>query len=857
MRPTLRRALRHTGLVLPPLALLALASLPPAAAQQPAPPAAAANAATDATATAPAPMPATAATAEPVRVRSGQHPDRGRVALNLGGAIPPYTLRRVGNDYEVRLRGAYRMDLSGLRRLTELNGAEMRQEGEDTVLLLRTNCDCTAEAGSSGGAIFIDLKRAPGAPPPAQNPNQNQQNTPPAGRAASPAPPPAPAARNAAPAGNAAQITEARRKLLDDAVRLGLMSQEQASTLLRQAPPPAPPAPAGGRNAATPPRDDLAELREAMLSRLALLNGAPAPAPTPAPAANGAGNGNGAPVPNPRFATPASAPQKPPCMGPPFTLNNWAGEQSFTEEVARRRAALALSDQGSAEMAALAEFYAAHELTREALDVLSVPLVEAPPPAVLLRLQRARDVARLLARQKIEPTSPLLAEMPDCTRPDLSLWRGLASAVEADPTTLSRLAPQIRATLRDVPLNMRMAFIGVMAEAVEEDAETLRTLVAPIRTASDLRPDQQILRSWLLARLARLEGNRADEVMHLERAATAGRTLPALQAQVRLAALNLTRPGAEGQRAELALMDFSRTYRQDPLGEEAAMLYGQRLLERGELTKALAVADTASQASQTGQRPSTESRGARLAAQALRLLLVDAKGLSLPPPGERLALYWQYEGYATPGERGDDIRQGAARLMLEQGLADAALETVRAFAPTTAQQPAGALLVARAEAAANQGDPQRALALLRQLPPGDAVKRAASSALSRMGMPLEAAQELTGLRELADRMLRAGLLFQAQAWPEAASAYAELLRDPALDATARAEATARLASASALARQRPGVPSELLAPESSAAALLQLSANPQVPGERGVPALRSAINRSRQIEQLLPEAGKN
>ncbi|MDQ1077542.1 hypothetical protein [Pseudoroseomonas cervicalis] len=831
---------RGAALALPPALLLALAGGPALA--QPAAPAAGPAPAAPAAAAAPA-----AEAAPMVRVRTGQHADRGRVVLNLG-RIPAHSLRRVGDGVELRLQGAYRLDLSELRRITELAGIEAVQEGEETVLRLRPGCDCNAELGQSGGALYVDLRRPPA--PPRERPVA------------------AAAAANAAP-----PLAEARRRLIEDAVRLGLMGREQAEAMLRQAPaaaPAAPPAPAAapaprgqaaqgqasqgqaahgqaghGQAAA---RDDLGALREAMLGRLALLNGA---APPPGSAAAG-GAAGGAPAAPPQAAPQAAAaPPRPPCTEAPFSLAGWtAGPGDFIAGLARRRGELALSDQGTAELAGLAEYYAGHELAREALELLATPLAEAAVPEQRARLDRARDLARLLLRQRLDPASPLLAEAADCARPDLPLWRGLAAALQGDAAGLARLAPQIRAQLREVPPGLRIAFVHIMADAVEEDAETLRSLVAVLRTMPELRPDQEVVRSWLMARLARLENNRADETTHLERAARGGRSLPAMLAQARLASLNFGRPGAEGSRAEALLLDLSRTYRHDSLGEEAAMLYGQKLLERGDLGAALAVADGASQAS---QRPSTESRGARLAAQALRLLLVDAKGLALPSPGERLALYWQYEGYATPGERGDDIRRGAAQLMLEQGLADAALETVQALSPATAQQPEGALLLARAEAASAQGDPQRALALLRQLPPGEAVQRAAAAALARLGRPLEAAQELQGLRELPDRSARAGLLFQAQAWPDAMAAYAELLRDPGLDPAARAEATARLASAAALARQRPGVPGELLAPEGGAAALLQLSGGAP-PTERGVPALRSAISRSRQVEQLLPAA---
>ncbi|PHK93709.1 hypothetical protein CR162_17120 [Pseudoroseomonas rhizosphaerae] len=843
----MRRSLLLASLVLPPLlAQPAVAQMPP---PPPAMPAAVPGAA-------PGAMPDAAPDAAPgVRVRSGQHPDRGRVVLHLG-SIPPHSLRRVGQDHEIRLRGLHRLDISALRRLREVKGAEVRQEAGETVLLLRAACDCVAESGVVEGMLFVDLRPASSAPPPA--------------------PAPAPAQVPAA-AREAGQLAAARRRLLDDAVRLGLMNPGQAEAMLRGAPavaalpfPPASPAPVSPAQAspapasppapalsARPPADDLVSLRESMLGRLALLNGPPA-APAPSASTPSASTpprmGGSAPLPNPSFAAPAGTPPRPACLEPAFSLRDWAGEAGFVEQLAARRGALALADHGAAETAALAELYAFHELNREALAVLSAPLLEQPGGALRERLERVRDVARLLGREPISPASPLLAEAAECARPDLPLWRALVAAVGGDAAALARLAPQARAALRDVPPDLRLAFAVIMAEAAEEDAETLRTLLAAIRTApEEQRPDQQARRGLLMARMARLEGNRAEEALHLERAARAGRSVPALQARMRLAALSLSRPGAEGQRAEAQLMDFARAYRFDPLGEEAAILYAQHLLERGELAAALAVAEGASQ---TNRRSGMESRGARLAAQALRLLLVDAQGLELPPAGERLALYWQYEGYATPGERGDDIRQGALRLMLEEGLADAALDVSRQLTPASAGRPEAALLVARAEAMAPQGDPQRAMALLRALPESPGTRRAAAMALGRMGRPLEAAQALEALQALPDRLARTAWLFQAQAWPGAADAYAELLRDPALDADRRAEATARLASAAALAGQRPGVAPELLAPEAGAAALLQLSGD-TAGAARGVAAARSAIARSRQIEGLLPETARN
>ncbi|MFC7611575.1 hypothetical protein [Teichococcus aestuarii] len=170
------------------------------------------------------------------------------------GRIPPYSLRRVGQDYEVRLRGRHQLDPAALRRLREVSGAEFRQDSEETVLLLRVTCDCVAESGVTDGMLFVDLRPATAAAP---------------AKAAAPATPPQnPASpREAQAAREAAQIAAARQRLLDDAVRLGLMSPDQAKAMLQgsaatapaAAAPPAPPAP--------PPADDLGALRESMLSR--------------------------------------------------------------------------------------------------------------------------------------------------------------------------------------------------------------------------------------------------------------------------------------------------------------------------------------------------------------------------------------------------------------------------------------------------------------------------------------------------------------------------------------------------------------------------------------------------------------
>ncbi|MBC9180259.1 hypothetical protein, partial [Pseudoroseomonas ludipueritiae] len=67
------------------------------------------------------------------------------------------------------------------------------------------------------------------------------------------------------------------------------------------------------------------------------------------------------------------------------------------------------------------------------------------------------------------------------------------------------------------------------------------------------------------------------------------------------------------------------------------------------------------------------------------------------------------------------------------------------------------------------------------------------------------------------------------------------------------DATARLASAATLAQGRAEVPAELLAPEGASAAMLRLNASAP-PSGSGINGVREAIERSRQIEALLPPA---
>jgi hypothetical protein len=432
----------------------------------------------------------------PVRVRTGQHADKGRVVLHLG-SLPAYVMRKINNGYELRLRGQFPLDLSTTRRLNELAGIESRQEGGETVVMLRTEGEQNAEAGAFDGMLYVDLR-------PAQPPR------------------------------GTATLEAAQRRLLDDAVRLGLMKPEQASAMLQAARPgqvaaspvaapasapspaapvtdaqaiaarPAPvvPVPVAAQLARLPSRDDLASLRDAVVAKLAVLNGtqampaaaAPASAGPPPPAPSSMPAPEPAASPAPVQAEAAPAPAMLACRAP-FSMQGWKGDVPFAERLPVLRAALALSDQGAAELADLAELYVGSELAREALEILNAPQAEAPAGALRDRLDRVRDMARLLLGRPLSPSSPLLAAAPDCAREDLPLWQAVAAAVSGDGATLARLAPRARAALRDVPQDLRLALTQRLADAVENDPATLRILLGAIRPATGLTPEQSAARA--------------------------------------------------------------------------------------------------------------------------------------------------------------------------------------------------------------------------------------------------------------------------------------------------------------------------------------------------------------------------
>lgn len=232
------------------------------------------------------------------------------------------------------------------------------------------------------------------------------------------------------------------------------------------------------------------------------------------------------------------------------------------------------------------------------------------------------------------------------------------------------------------------------------------------------------------------------------------------------------------------------------------------------------------------------------------MLFVDPAAAALPEPNERIALYLRYGGYTTPGEKGDDIRLAAARLMLSQQLPDAALDTLHQLSDTGAATPEANQMLATAEAFG--GDPAKALDLVKALPDDIAAHRIAAEAMRRMRQPLQAAHVLDSATEIVDREHRASLLFEAEAWPDAITAYADLLRDPALPDAMRNDLATRYSLAVAMTGSSANVTAMKL-PEAPAQMLAAVPPPPSADNQRqpSLTMLRSALERARHIETLL------
>ncbi len=614
------------------------------------------------------------------------------------------------------------------------------------------------------------------------------------------------------------------------------------------------------RPPASPHNGDLDKLRNDLTAKLAVLNAPPPPPnPPPAPAAPApvapaaASSSDAAPP------VPAAAPQI--CL-PVVDMTHWRSNASFVSQLVGLRAQVARSHAGARDMAALAEFYLAYALGAEALAVASDALGGDATPDDHTRLVRDADIAHLLKGEQLDPTSPLLSSPPGCERADAGLWRALAAAAARDSDGVAQGAEAARVALRNVPEPLLQRLAYRIADAVSDNKAALLAMAGAVRNTDVGIPQDEAARFLLQARIAEAGKDAGDYATFLERAAQYDLTVPGLIAKARLAALRVDQNGSDAGRSEAILADIARTYRFEAFGQRAAEHYANHRMQEGDYAAALTMADESAGPDHHAWEHTGPSKGATLAARILRILLVEPdkagpptqpEKAGLPTLSERLALYWQYQGYTPPGDKGDDIRVGVARLMLAQRLPDAALSMLQQVADSTAAAPDVVLLHAEAEARA--GNPATALTMLQSVPDGDASHRIAADALDRMGKFTEAAHRLDGANTPADKQRRADLLFRAEAWSDAATAYADVLAATAPDDTARNEAAERYAVALTLAGETPPASAPALpALPSRLLSALQPDAAPAPSANSAMPATRSALDRARLIEQLLEPA---
>lgn len=596
------------------------------------------------------------------------------------------------------------------------------------------------------------------------------------------------------------------------------------------------------KTAADQPKNELAKLREELTAKLAQLNGA-------VPASNNSPTGQSA-APNVAGSSLAAvAPSAPrPSCGPDFNMSGWKGNGHFYETLTKLRQTAADTVEAPAELAALAEFYIGNGLANEAQDTARTALASVPPPspADRVRLQRDADLASLLRGEAIDAQSPLLTDRPDCARTDIPLWRALSAAAVHDPIGVVRDAHAASRALGAVPDPLMQAFVFRLAYIAGDNVAALRDLAAAVRNANMGSPQDEAARFLMQAKLARAAGGADDEVSFLKRAAHFSRTIPGIVATERLAELNTAKDDAAGDHGEAVLSDMARVYRGQPIGQNASAALADRFLRHRDYVQALRVADES--ASPDGRR-GADSRGATVVAKVLRTLLVNPPDDKLPEINERIALYLKYGGYATPGQAGDDIRLGAAKLLLGQNMASAALDALRLVSDGEAAKPEAKLLRASAEAAG--GDPATALQLAQSLPSGPDVQRIGARALERMKHPLDAAHQLDGLPSIADRIHRADLFTAAQDWPDAATAYVELLRDPGVTGQVRQDVLARYTSVLALANPNAD-PASLEQADAASSVATWDPSKPADPGQLTLPAIREVLDRAKRVETMLP-----
>jgi hypothetical protein len=589
-------------------------------------------------------------------------------------------------------------------------------------------------------------------------------------------------------------------------------------------------------------------LRETLTAKIATLNGT---AQTKPPAVASPSAAEAPPVPVEVTQIPAQPAQDtalpaPVCLAP-VAVSKWRGPGEFSSRLVALRAQLGLSEGAAADMAALAEFYLANGLGHEALAVATDALTGDAAPEDRIRLTRDADVARLVKGEQVAAEAELLAVPPGCAREDAPLWRALAAAAARDQEGAARDPEAVASILRGLPEPLMRALVFRLAAGVGDNPAALLAMAGVLRNSITETPEDESRRFLLQARIAKLAGDNADYATFLQRAARHDLTVPGVVAKARLAAVRAQAGGPDAAHAEIVLADVARTYRHEALGQQAAEQYAELQLRRHDYAAALSIADES--AGPRGAQ-TRESRGADLAVRILRMLLVDPAATALPSPAERVALFLRYGGYTTPGDKGDDIRLAAAQLMLRQGMPFPALDVLRQMSDIGAALPDALLMRATAEARA--GDPNKALALLKGLPEGIAPHRIAADALRRLNQPVQAAHALDDVASAVDRERRASLLFEGEAWKEAATAYAELLRDRGLAAEARNDVARRYALAVAMTGESTdATPKELPEEPSRLLAAIPPPTSSRVGSGPDMNALRGALERARSIETLL------
>ncbi len=811
-----------------------------------------------------------------------QHSTWGRVSFILRGNPAP-EVRSIPEGIEVHLAAGVHLDVSPSAQLRETGPIDVRDEGGAAVAVIHLTCHCTPDQDTDSGVLRFDIHATPVPAPQAgtqpataaKDPAASQQQTA-AGTATElktaagtkPGPPvqsgPEGKTADGAKPGPEAKIekgaqvgTEARAETAARPVSAPkIVTSDAAARTVAEA---RPETPAKPTTAAKPSEaEEMARLRAFLTEKLAKLNANPpqvtqsasraltsdaaASRPTVLPRPNQASSSR----PSAGDAVIPSAGLQSTCLAR-TDASGWRGPGSFTERLVALRFQAARSQSAAEDVAAVAEFYLANGLGHEAAAAATEALAMDVSPQARLRLARDADIGSLIAGAKLSPDSPLLSNPVDCKRADAALWRDLAAAAGGDAEGAARDPEMAAAALRILPEPLQRELAFRIVAAVGDNLDALRAMAGAMRNATTEIPEDEARRFLLQARIAGLTGDRAEYAVFLQRAARFDMTPAGVIAKARLAAIRAGEGGPAAGHAEAVLIDIARTYRHDALGQQAAEQYAELLLRRHDYAAALAIADESA-----GPRgPQThESRGASLVLRILRSLFVDPSTAALPEPNERIALYLRYGGYATPGEKGDDIRLAAARLMLAQHLPDAALDTLRQLSDSGTATPEASQMLATAEAYG--GDPAKAIDLVKALPDGTAAHRIASEALRRMRQPLQAAHALDGEAGVADREWRASLLFEAEAWPDAAAAYAELLHDPLLPAARRDELATRYALAVAMNGSAPNVPPMKL-PEASARLLSVVPSTAPAANARppGLSSLRGALERARHIETLL------